>query len=80
MPDKPPLDKVSPNTSYIVRSRDQHLLAVQQRLRKTFGDRSFEHAVPKLWNTILLEIRESVNIDIFKRKLKTHFFKVAYYH
>ena len=35
---------------------------------------------PKLWITIPLEIRESTNIDIVKRKLKTHIFNLAYYH
>lgn len=69
--------KVSPNTT--IRSRDQHLLAVPRSFTKTFGDRSFEHAAPKLYNTIPLEIRKYANIDIFKRKLKTHFFELAYY-
>ena len=59
---------------YHLRSRDQHLLAVPRIFRKTLGDRAcstetLEHHPA--------EIRESANIDIFKRKLKTHFFKLA---
>ena len=60
-------------SKYQLRSRDQKLLAVPRSFRKTFDDRSFEHAEPKLWTTTPLEIREAANIDIFKRKLKTHF-------
>ena len=63
---------------YHLRSRYQRLLAVPRSFRKTFGDRSFEHAAPKLWNTIPHKIRESANIDISKRKLKTHFLVIFY--
>ena len=35
-------------SKYQLRSRDQHLIAVPRSFRKTFSDRSFEHAAPKL--------------------------------
>ena len=33
---------------------------------------------PKLWSDLPLEVRQSVNVNTFKRALKTHLFKQAY--
>ena len=46
---------------------------------KTYGDRSFSIAGPTLWNKLPSDIRLSESVDIFKQKLKTHFFKQAFY-
>ena len=46
---------------------------------KTYGDRSFSIAGPTLWNKLPSDIRLSESLDIFKQKLKTHFFKQAFY-
>ena len=61
-----------------LRSSDQHLLVVKKAHLKTYGDRAFSIAAPTLWNALPLEIRTSVSVDSFKRKLKTHLFKKAY--
>lgn len=45
---------------------------------KTFADRSFRTIGPKLWNNLPIDIRRSPSVDIFKRQLKTHFFKDYY--
>lgn len=45
---------------------------------KTFGDRAFARSGPFLWNELPLEIRNSPSVTIFKSKLKTHLFKLAY--
>jgi hypothetical protein len=45
---------------------------------KTFADRSFSTVGPRLWNKLPIEIRESETVDIFKKQLKTHFFKDYY--
>ena len=61
-----------------LRSSSQHLLATPKARLKTYGERAFAVAVPRLWNSIPLELRSSSSIDIFKRHLKTYLFKQAF--
>ena len=61
-----------------LRSSSQHLLATPKARLKTYGERAFAVAAPKLWNSIPLELRSSSSIDIFKRHLKTYLFKQAF--
>ena len=42
------------------------------RTSHSWGDRSFSHAAPKLWNNLPLEIRQSSSLTVFKSCLKTH--------
>ena len=44
----------------------------------TLGDRSFTCAAPKLWNALPFEVRDFKSLDIFKSKLKTHLFRLAF--
>ena len=45
----------------------------------SMGDRAFSVVAPKYWNELLDDIRNSeLSLDIFKKKLKTHYFKTAY--
>ena len=44
-----------------------------------YGSRSFSVASAKLWNALPLDIRTSDNLMQFKRKLKTHLFRKAFY-
>ena len=46
---------------------------------ETYGDRSISITGPTLWNKLPSDIRLSESVDIFKQKLKTHFFKQAFY-
>ena len=46
---------------------------------KTYGDRPFSIAGPTLWNKLPSDIMLSESVDIFKQKLKTHFFKHVFY-
>lgn len=46
--------------------------------RKTFSDRSFCTVGPKLWNEVPLSIRNSKTLEMFKKKLKTHYFRDFY--
>ena len=48
------------------------------KTKKTLGDKSFQVAAPSLWNTLLSEIREIRGYDLFKRAIKTYFFKKAF--
>ena len=42
--------------------------------KATVSDRAFLFAAPKSWNAEPGFIRESIPVDTFKRKLKTHLF------
>ena len=65
-------------SKYDLRSDDQNLLQVPATKLKTVGDRAFTSAAPRIWNTLPLEIRQSENISIFKKQLKTFLFKNAF--
>ena len=57
---------------------DRTLLCVPFTKRKTFADRSFSIAGPRLWNDLPKTIRESPNPDCFKKHLKTYMFDKAF--
>jgi len=40
--------------------------------------RGFRYSAVAVWNSLPDSIRESSNIDIFKRKVKTHLFNAAF--
>jgi len=61
-----------------LRSSDQDLLNISPYRLKTFGGRSFEVLAPKLWNSLPLQLRRADSTAIFKRRLKTHFFTIAF--
>ena len=54
------------------RSSELGLLTIPKSRTKSYGDRSFEVAAPRLWNELPLFIRESGSVAEFKSKLKTH--------
>ena len=58
-----------------LRSTDQKLLAVLKWRLKTYGDRAFSTAAPKLWNELPLDLRSLDTINLFKKHLKTDLFK-----
>jgi hypothetical protein len=43
--------------------------------RKTFSDRSFSTVGPRLWNSLPLDVRQSESLDVFKKRLKTFYFR-----
>ena len=44
----------------------------------TFAYRSFSVMGPRLWNELPTEIRSELNIDVFKKSLKTYLFRRAF--
>ena len=64
--------------SRCLRSSSQNLLTVPPARTKTFGERAFAHAAPKLWNSLPDFLRCQMSIDQFKKKLKTHLYNIAY--
>ena len=69
-----------PVSKYNLRSSSDSILLSYPNVKpkSTLGERAFVFATPKLWNALLRYIRESISIDIFKRKLKTYLFKKAF--
>ena len=47
-------------------------LLQEARSSRSWGDRSFAIAAPRLWNVLPLNIRTAKNVTIFKKLLKTH--------
>ena len=65
--------------SRTLRSCDKFLLKKPFMKLLTFGQKSFSFAAPEVWNSLPFEIRSCHNFNIFKKKLKTHFFRIAFY-
>ena len=61
-----------------LRSNNKLLLEVPRWKLATYGRRCFSSAAPVLWNSLPLDIKSSPNVNIFKKKLKTHLFSKAY--
>ena len=45
---------------------------------KSMGRRAFSVYTPRIWNVLPLEIRDSQSLPVFKKRLKTHFFNLAF--
>ena len=54
------------------------LLEVPSKSRKKIGDAAFVNYAPVQWNILPIDIREASSLNIFKRKLKTYFFTLAF--
>ena len=71
--------KIKQGGRYNLRSNTEILLQPPVMLtKKTLGDRTFVSAAPNLWNKLPIEIRRQENFIIFKKQLKSYFFKIAY--
>ena len=65
-------------TAYALRSSNKNLREQPTARTKTYGDRAFTYAAPKLWNTLPLQIRSIDTLDNFKTAIKTFLFQTAY--
>ena len=61
-----------------LRSQSQCLLR-PQKCRNKYGARSFQYMAPKLWNELPLSLRSAPSFQVFKKNLKTHLFRKAYF-
>jgi hypothetical protein len=59
-----------------LRSASSNLLVEPKSSMKTYGDRAFSVAGPRLWNDLPSSIKDSRSISSFKKALKTHLFKL----
>ena len=66
------------NGPRLLRSSSQNFLTVPRTRLKTYGDRAFSAAAPRLWNQLLPELRRVTAVDQFRTQLKTYLFKLAY--
>ena len=48
------------------------------RANRNISERAFSYSAPRLYNQLPSDIKESANIVIFKKKLKTHLFGKCY--
>ena len=51
---------------------------VLPRTRTRYGNRAFSCAGPELWNALPEDLRSIQSLPLFKSRLKTHFFNLAY--
>ena len=70
---------VNGNVASEIESNHVICLNVPKTHRETFMDRSLPVAGPVLWNALPESLRSESDLDSFKKLLKTHFFKAAYY-
>ena len=61
------------------RSSSKNLLSIPHFNLRTYGARSFSVAVPKLWNTLPSDIKNSPSVSVFKTDLKLSFLKKHFY-
>ena len=61
-----------------LRSSSNRLLDEPRANLKTYGERAFSVAAPRLWNKLPLQIRLSSSEAVFKANLKTYLFKRAF--
>ena len=61
-----------------LRSSTNKLLDEPRANLKTYGERAFSVAAPRLWNKLPFQIRLSSSETGFKTNLKTHLFKRAF--
>ena len=67
------------NPSRTLRSASQNqFIVVPRSSTTTYGDRAFSIAAPKLWNSLPVNLRETISIHLFKSKVKTHLFQEAF--
>ena len=73
------LIRVKNPSLYGLRSNSQVLLVPPStKTKKTLSDRAFTAAAPLHWNKLLCTLREEVNFNNFKSKLKTFLFRKAF--
>ena len=66
------------SSSYSLRSCSNKLLQVPRSKLKSYGDRRFSIAGPKLWNSIPASLRKTDSLNSFKKHLKTYLFHQAF--
>ena len=58
-------------------SHDPHRLN-EPRMNKEIGTRSFKYSAPRLFNSLPRSVKDSGNLKVFKKRLKTFLFSECY--
>ena len=66
--------RLQTNNRYKLRSKNTIALVVPKKNFKSQGDRAFSTASTRLWNKLLIEIRKSKSVDMFKSISKVYLF------
>ena len=66
-----------PSHSVSTRSSDSLVLSIPY-VRSSLGKRDFSVIGPRLWNSLPPDTRNSSSLPIFRSRLKTHLFKIAF--
>ena len=66
-----------PSHSVSTRSSDSLVLSIPY-VRSPLGKRAFSVIGPRLWNSLPPDTRNSSSLPIFRSRLKTHLFKIAF--
>ena len=61
-----------------LRSANDNRTLSSIRINTLAGEKGFKHAGPKSWNKLPYYIRHAVSLEIFKKHLKTHLFKLYF--
>ena len=61
-----------------LRSQNAGLLVVPKVYKSTVGGRAFSSQAPVLWNQLPVHVKEADTVSIFKTRLKTFLFEIAY--
>ncbi|XP_073349448.1 uncharacterized protein [Pagrus major] len=64
--------------SRTLRSSGAGLLTIPQVRTRTHGEAAFSYYGPRLWNSLPENLRAAENVDVFKKRLKTHLFNQAF--
>ena len=72
-------DLLKPKKSkYLLRLSNGINRQEQRSKLKNYGDRAFSICTPQLWNILPDNVKNSPTLDIFKKKLKTYLFNIAF--
>ena len=66
------------NSGRVLRSSNKHLRDEPVANLKTYGDRAYSVAAPKLWDKLTLDVRLLPSVTVFKTKLKTYLFAKSF--
>ena len=66
------------NNAGNLRSSSAKLFKVPRSQTVRYGDRSFQYSAPQQWNKLPFAIRSADSLNLFKKLLKTHMFRIAF--
>ena len=62
-----------------LRSEHAMQLEVPRTRTRLYGGRRFDASASTLWNSLPISLKQAKTLNTFKRDLKTHLFKLAYF-